>query len=241
MRNRITRREFLFASWFPFFFRRRRIRIAGIAFRAVRRGGDRRRFLWIHGNEETARAALAGHMNYAQGRAFFVESSERNVPLAGGRIDPNRMFSRVGAEKSLRTLNPSWTETQLREALAALDKDREKFLRAILPKDGGLIVALHNNGPGYAIQNEIPISDRVAMNNPSHPDEFMLCTSPADFALLSRSPFNVLLQEKAPPEDDGSLSRLAAARGVRYVNIEAALGNQVDQRWMLAWLETYLP
>ena len=43
-----------------------------------------------------------------------------------------------------------------------------------------------------------------------------------------------------PQEDDGSLSRLCATRGVRYVNIEAALGNAEAQQRMLDWIERVL-
>ena len=50
-----------------------------------------------------------------------------------------------------------------------------------------------------------------------------------------------MLQKKAPPADDGSLSRLAATRGVRYVNIEVALGQSARQKEMLDWLEWVLP
>ena len=87
------------------------------------------------------------------------------------------------------------------------------------------------------MNDESSISDAVSLKDAAHPDEFMLCTSPADFEKLSQSPFNVLLQEKAPPEDDGSLSRLCAAQGIRYVNIEAAHGNRDGQSAMLLWLE----
>jgi hypothetical protein len=46
----------------------------------------------------------------------------------------------------------------------------------------------------------------------------------------------MVLQNLAPKEDDGSLSRLAARRGLRYVNIEAAHGNFQKQSEMLDWL-----
>ena len=46
-----------------------------------------------------------------------------------------------------------------------------------------------------------------------------------------------MLQQKAPPTDDGSLSRLAAARGRRYVNLEVGLGQTDRQKEMLDWLE----
>jgi hypothetical protein len=72
---------------------------------------------------------------------------------------------------------------------------------------------------------------------PDRPREFMLCTDGRDYERLAAGPFNVVLQNVAPKEDDGSLSRLAAARRVRYVNIEAPLGGATEQRAMLAFAE----
>jgi hypothetical protein len=237
---RWSRREFL-AFGFPFvFWRRKRISIADIPFRIVRNGKDRRRYIWIHGNERTARDVLLAHMQAVEGRAFLIENNVRNATIGSGVIDPNRMFSRFGAEQNLRRLNPGWNEAQFASALVRLGRDRENFVGNVLPGNGGLIVALHNNSEGYSVKDEVPISDATALNNPEHPHEFMLCTMRRDFEVMAGSPFNVVLQNSAPKEDDGSLSRLAAARGVRYVNIEAALGNVGEQTRMLTWLEEHL-
>jgi hypothetical protein len=62
-----------------------------------------------------------------------------------------------------------------------------------------------------------------------------------DFRILSTSPFNVVLQQHGPKDDDGSLSRLAAGRGVRYINLEVGLGHSGRQYDMLDWLERHLP
>jgi hypothetical protein len=242
MHGRIARRElFAFAivtSLFPF---SRNPSIAGIKFQTIHNGTDRRRYIWIHGNEPTARDVLREHMKQTEGRAFLIESTERNVKIAGGALDPNRMFSRAGAERNLRTLNPTWKPQQISKVLNDLDRDRNRFLHRILPQPGGLIVALHNNGPAYSVKDEVAISNAVAMNDAGHPDEFMLCSAEADFSILASSRFNVLLQNRPQGPDDGSLSRLCADRHVRYVNIEAALGNAEGQTRMLQWLEAALP
>jgi hypothetical protein len=238
-----TRREFLAATGLelllPWRWFRREPSIAGIRFREVRRD-EGRHYIWIHGNEATANGVLSQWMKTATGRAFFVRSNERNVDIEGGKIDPNRMWSRVGAERNLRSLNRGWTDVQIARALNRLDKDREGFLRRVLPATSNLLVALHNNGPGYSVQDEVSISDSVALNDAGHPDEFMLCTSRPDFELLAGGPFNVLLQYRAPQTDDGSLSRLCASRSLRYVNIEAAHENAVGQRRMLEWVNRIL-
>jgi hypothetical protein len=238
-----SRREILLLAglgwlWPPNWFRPR-IHLAGASFRIVKHGNDNRRYIWIHGDERTAHDVLRDHMHRAEGVAFLIENNIRNVHVTGGLLDPNRMFSRAGAERNLKTLNPSWNPSQIGHALDALDKDRPEFIGKLLPaKPGELIVALHNNGPGYSVKDEVSISDKVALNDSSHPDEFMLCTMPEDFEKLSKGKYNVLLQHTAPPDDDGSLSRLCAARNIRYVNIEAAHGNAAAQRAMLEWLET---
>lgn len=243
MRKRMTRRELLMLAgfgwlWPPNWFRRRE-QLGGASFRVIKRGVDRRRYIWIHGDERTAHDVLRGHMRSTDGRAFLIDNSVRNVRLSGGLLDPNRMFSRAGAEQNLKRLNPSWDTAQMAKALRELDQDRDRFLAKILPEDpDGLIVALHNNGPAYSVKDEVAISDKTALNDEANPDEFMLCTMARDFEKLSKGKYNVLLQSTAPPDDDGSLSRLCAARRIRYVNIEAAHGNAAGQRAMLQWLES---
>jgi hypothetical protein len=239
----MTRRGFLFAGLFDWllFWRKRTIRMAGTPFQIVRRGSDRRHYFWVHGNERTAHDVLLAHMKTVDGRAFLVENTVRNIPVSGGDLDPNRMFSRVGAEKNLRSLNKGWSDSQVNGVLDRLDRDRGRFVESVLPKDGKLLVALHNNSPGYSVNDEVSISDAVSLNNAAHPHEFMLCTMRGDFDKLSQSQFNVVLQNTAPKEDDGSLSRLAALKGLRYVNIEAALGNVEGQKAMLDWVEKALP
>jgi hypothetical protein len=236
----LTRRQFGLLGLFPFFRHHKSLKMADARFQMRRHGRNGRHYIWVHGNEQTARGVLLTHMETVNGRAFLVDNTERNVRIGDGKLDPNRMFSREGAGTNLRSLNPAWHEAELQTALIRLDHDRGTFLKAVLPPRGELLVALHNNGPGYSVQDEAPISDAVALNNKEHPHEFMLCTSREDFQKLVRSPFNVVLQNTGPKQDDGSLSRLAASLGVRYVNIEASHGNAGDQTRMLDWIEKEL-
>jgi hypothetical protein len=240
----LSRREFFAISVFewllPWNWFRRDPNIAGIRFEEVRRG-DHRRYIWIHGDERTAHDVLRSWLDdEGNGRAFLIRSEQRHVGIMGGLIDPNRMWSRVGAEASLRSLNKEWTDAQILSALNRLEGDRERFLRRLLPRRGDLLIALHNNGPAYSVKDEVEISDAVALKDPEHPDEFILCTQGPDFQIVAGGPFNVVLQQKTPQHDDGSLSRLCAARNVRYVNIEAGRGNAEAQRRMLEWVEAVL-
>jgi len=242
--GRLTRREFLaYASifgWIPFF-RPHHIGLAGARFQIIRNGNPRRHYLLIHGDEEAARQVLLYHMRAHEGIAYLAEGQTRNIQVAGGEIDPNRMFSRAGAEASLRALNPEWGPDRIAAALRILDAGREKLVRALLPRPGGRLIALHNNSEAYSVVNEIPQSDAASIREPDNPHAFFLCTDEGDFRVLAGSPYNVVLQNKPPEKDDGSLSRLAAARHVRYMNLEVAHGHRDRQREMLDWAEWNLP
>lgn len=235
-----SRREFLALAWFPFF-RPKHVSLAGARFRIHRNGRSKRRYLVIHGNEETARSVLERFLQSHQGIGYIVEGHTRNVQVEGLLIDPNRMFSRVGAEASLRRLNQDADQAGIRRALDALDRGRERLVKALTPPRGGLTFALHNNSESYSVESELPISDRTSIREPGNPHAFFLCTDPADFELLAASPYNAVLQQKAPPTDDGSLSRLATRRGFRYLNLEVALGQKDRQQEMVSWAEWNLP
>jgi len=223
-------------AWFAFW-RPRHVHMAGARFRILRNGGSKRRYVLIHGNEETARAVLIRHMETHEGIAYLAEYQTRTVEVNNAKLDPNRMFSRAGAEANLKKLNPEISAEQLEAALKLLDREREHLVRALFPPTGGLLVALHNNSEGYSVKDEVDISDDTSLREPGNPHAFFLCTDPKDFSVLKTSPYNVVLQWRAPKTDDGSLSRLAAAREVRYVNLEVGLGHPDRQREMMRWLE----
>lgn len=236
----MTRRGLLFAAAAPLFARADRLTMAGIAFKIVRGKKSPHRYLHIHGDESTARQVFLENIAAHGGVGLDIVSETRNVPIMGGRIDPNRMFSREGAVHSLKSLNQDWTDAQVQRAADLLDRERHKFLKAITPPQGGRIVALHNNANGYSVEAEIAASDRTSLKDAQNPHEFFLATDPGDFEKLAALPCNVVLQQTLAAEDDGSLSRLAAKRGVRYINLECALGKLDRQREMLGWLEKEL-
>lgn len=202
-----------------------------------------RRYLHVHGDETTAREVLTSHMGPSgkgKGIAYLVENSTRLVPFRGGRLDPNRMFSNEGAESNLAALNPDWRTHQVLNGVTYLGHHRHELINRLIPPPGGLIIALHNNQRGYSVQTEVPISDAVALNDPDHPNDFGLVTDPADFAILRNGKYNVVLQAQPGGAEDGSFSRLAVRMGIRYVNLEAAIGNLDKQTAMLNWVEEAL-
>lgn len=215
--------------------------LCGVPLEILKHGRSRRRYLRIHGDETTAAEALREHLKTARGTGFIVTNPKRNILIARGLLDPNRMFSREGAERSYRRLNPKWTEAELTPALAWLDRERPKLIQALLPPKGGLLFAVHNNARGYSMEEEIPISQQTSLARRDAPHEFFLTTDPADYALLAKGPYNVLLQNEPKGADDGSLSRLCGRLGVRYVNLEVGIGKLAEQKEMMAWLERTLP
>ena len=235
---RLARRSFL-AGWFPFGFYRPEIELAGIQFRVIRHGHSPRRYLMIHGDENTARDVLTKYMSDHNGVAYIVTGKERTVTIRGVKIDPNRLFSRTGADFSIRGLNPGVDVERLIDVLDYLDGEREKFLKHLMPGKGSRLFALHNNRD-YSVQDELAASNQTSIKQPAQPRNFFLCTDPKDFAILSQSPYNVVLQTEADP-DDGSLSRLAARRGFRYINLECAIGEFDGQMERVRWLDEHLP
>ncbi|MDX2266834.1 MAG: hypothetical protein NW208_01935 [Bryobacter sp.] len=216
------------------------LRVGGVRFRVVKHGEGSRRYLHIHGNENTAREVLEAHMKQANGTAYFVVSDTRNVTVAKGcAIDPNRMFTSEGARASLRRYNTGLTLEKQEACEAALAQDRAAFVSRITPPGRGLLVAMHNNRAGYSVLSEVKISDAVSLGDEANPHEFMLATNEEDYRRLAAGKFNVVLQ-KTVRVDDGSFSVVANLRGVRYVNIEAGLGKREKQQEMLEHLERVL-
>ena len=212
-----------------------------IEFKVVNKGKSDKKYIWLHGDEQTARMALEYHLNIYGGTGFFIKNNLRDVSFYGGLIDPNRIFSSYGAKKNIHKYNPQWSAIKKQEVLDAIDKDRPSFLNAIFPSNGGLLIALHNNYKGYNIYQEISISDSTSIKKDQNPRDFYLCTNREDFNLLAKSPYNVVLQEKSPKKDNGSLSWAAINNNVRYINIETRLGWLSVQKRMLAYVEKNLP
>lgn len=234
------RRSFLALgfAWWPG--RHASVTLSGVPFQVLRYKKSNRRYLLIHGNEATARELLISWMSTHPGIAYLAAGKLRMVEIMGAKIDPNRMFSRVGAEASLRRFNPELDGGKINSVLDYLDRHREELLKRLTPPAGGVTIALHNNSEGYNVNEELADSDSTSIKQPDRPHEFFLCTDERDFELLARSPYNVVLQNKKPQGDDGSLSRLAAARGFRYINLETTLGQLDEQMARLSWLDRNL-
>ena len=216
------------------------IMFAGAKFNLVQNGDSPNRYIWLHGDEQTARMALEYHIGLYNGLAFFIESETREIPFKSTIVDPNRIFSRDGAYYALRKFKPGWQPGTLKMALDEIDRERESFLDILMPNKNGLLISLHNNFRGYNVHKEKGTSQRISIKKNENPRDFIICTNSSDFEILVSSPYNVVLQNELPERDDGSLSWEALRRNVRYLNIETRLGYLSKQKAMLKYIEDNL-
>ena len=212
----------------------------GIKFEVKKNGYSDINYILIHGDEETAKMLLNEHIQNNQGRAFFIKSKEREVPIGSTIVDPNRIFSRPGAEKALKKFKTDWVPKELKDLLDELDNARNKFLFNLFPSKGGLLIALHNNFRGYNVKDELNKSQSHSIKKDQNPRDFIICTNEDDYKKLRRGPYNIVLQNRMRQKNDGSLSWAALDSGVRYVNIETRLGWLSQQRKMLDFVENSL-
>ena len=212
-----------------------------VKFTTVKNGKSNRRYIWLHGDEKTAEMALKHHIKHYKGTAFFIHSDDRVILADGLKLDPNRIFSTKGTKKTLLKYHPEVSKNKKKAMVEELDKERDSFLEELLSPEGSLVVALHNNFRGYSIDSEIENAVTYSVKPGQRRQDFFLCTNQADYEILSKSPFNVVLQSNDDELDDGSLSRLMGRNGVRYVNIEVKLGWLSQQKKMLKYLEIHLP
>ena len=195
-----------------------------------------RHYIWIHGDEKTAKMAIINHLKFYSGKGFFINSEDREVDYLDTKIDPNRIFSRSGSFKTLKKFKPEWAPGTLKPALDRLDSQREKFLKKIFPDSTGLVIAVHNNSRGYSVKDELEFSTKVALNSKQSSKDFIICTYAGDFEKLAVGPYNVVLQDQIPTKDNGSLSWAALRNGVRYINVETRLGWRTKQEKMLEYI-----
>ena len=121
-----------------------------------------------------------------------------------------------------------------------LDQNRKEFLTKLFPDSGGVLIAVHNNFRGYNLKSELENSTKVSLNPKENPRDFIICTDLDDFEKLSVGTYNVVLQDRPPKKDNGSLSWAAFRNGIRYVNVETRLGWLSKQKKMLEFVEESL-
>jgi len=197
------------------------------------------RCLSLHENEHTAVEAAERVLQKHGGTLIELRGQgRRQVMFRDGTralaFDPNRIFTDVGAEATLRR-NDSLTDAGLQAARAL----RAAVLALLEGRPDEPVVALHNNaGKGYTFGNYAPggalAGDAEALSvQPQRPrDAFFLVTRQSLFEALRDARFNVVLQSDRAA-DDGSLSVLFQQQRRAYVNVEARMGALSEQVEML--------
>ena len=199
-----------------------------------------RHYIWIHGDEKTAKMAILNHLKFYPGKGYFIKNENREVDFLDTKIDPNRIFSRSGSFRTLKKFKPEWAPGTLKPALDRLDIDRENFLNKLFPDSSGIVIAVHNNSRGYSVKDELEFSTKVSLKNKQNSKDFIICTYEGDFEKLSIGPYNVVLQNQIPLKDNGSLSWAALRNGIRYINVETRLGWRTKQEKMLEYISKSL-
>lgn len=210
-----------------------------VQFVATERAPTGVRFVSLHENEQTAVAAARRIIERHGGRLLELKAQRQRLVsfrLAGTHytFDPNRIFTDVGIEKSLRRYGPY--SRAAHDAVARLGKRLIAEIRTNLSPP---IIAVHNNSdgalsvesyrPGASLQGE---AASIAINPKLDPDDFFLVTDRAMFDRLAARGFNVVLQS-ARPTDDGSMSVFCQRSGIPYVNVESEPAHSGEQYRML--------
>ena len=206
----------------------------------------------LHSNENTSVVAARALLYYNGGRLTRIdhnppgELATRDVTFTLNNVsytfDPNRMFTPTGAAATLRQLGP-YSE----EALDAVLAFGKRLLDIYGFSSQRVVVALHDNGPGYSANSYLPpdgpfqndaAAAYVAPGSDAH--NFVFTTSASGFAAMSANDtkINCVLQANRTVTDDGSLSYFAGMHGKTYFNSEvrAASGSYGDA--VLAQLDT---
>lgn len=208
-----------------------------------------------HDDENISAAVAMLHVAEHGGTLVqFVQNGKRNITFSlGGRdyaFDPNRMFTDVGIEASLKAQGKSFSAEAF-EAVKALSKTVLGYLGSNLKK-GQPLVALHNNTNGnYSLESYLKGGNyagdalKVYQNSQMDPDDFCFVTDERIFGVLQASGVSVVLQNNAQVTNDGSLSVYAARAQVPYINIEAqedgAMGHEQVQASIVKILQKAFP
>jgi hypothetical protein len=187
-------------------------------------------FIRLHENEMPA-GAVGVQMNREVPSRFIDLSQrrERNISfaLSGSRysFDPNTIFtdgvapSAIGAPLSSAAAKSAAT---LAQAITDL----------LLP--GAPVIALHNNRgtllASYASGPFKKCTHAVYVNPAMNASTFAVVPTRSLFEAVKNLGINVVWENRAGKNDDGSLLAYAQRRNIPYVNIETALGSPAQSQ-----------
>lgn len=201
-------------------------------------------FLNVHQNENTSVVAAKVLLYFYGGSITLLEhGGERLVSfkLEGTvyTFDPNRMFTPVGVEATLKEYGP-YSPVAAKHVLAFSQRLLEIYDFNRLPT----VVTLHNNGPNYNASLYLPggpfanEAEKVFIAPGAFARDFFFVTENAFFEKLKAEGLNVVLQQSQhAPTDDGSLSVYAYLKKKPYLNVEAAAADDADGTRVLAQVD----
>lgn len=204
-------------------------------------------FLSVHGNERTSIKSTLAFI--ASNGGYFVELTAQNrreirFDLEGNEyaFDPNRIFSDVGIEATLRRYG-RYSENAHQEVANFV----ESLLKVVIQSGLLTVVTVHNNtNSRYSIRSylkggsEEKNAEDVHVNNDLDPDDFFYVITGKQFNFFKDKGYNVVLQSRSTVVDDGSLSVFCGVKGIDYINVEAEHGHLKEQGRMLEVVSEFL-
>lgn len=196
----------------------------------------------VHDNENTSVEATKEILENFGGTLIELQSyEERYISFSlkdkKFTFDPNRIFTAIGIEKTLK-FNGSYST----EAKIETGKFAEK-LKSLL-KNARLVIAVHNNtDENYSIKSydtggefagEIKF---INSNAEIDADDFFYITENSFFKFLRDKKQNVALQNNAKVADDGSLAVYCGRNKISYINVESEHEHLSEQIKMLEILQ----
>lgn len=197
-------------------------------------------FLNLHRNETTS---IQAGKRYILGKAatfyHFTGLPQRNLCFTFNdqqyQVDPNRIFTPLGIEKTLLENGPC--NNELIDTVQLFSQTLISHLRLA---EASVIVALHNNSdPEFSLSAFQPGGEyhayvqKVSCSHGENPHNFFYVTSAAHFDYFKQLGWNVVLQNNLTSPDDGSLSIFCGQNNISYINIEAKLGQLNTQTRMI--------
>lgn len=193
----------------------------------------------LHDNEPTSVQAARFSLELRGGTLIKIENNGQRVirfKLRGVvyAFDPNRIFSRIGIEQTLK--ENGRTSPQ---AIEEVEKFAARLLE-MLPADLTCVIALHNNTEGaYSVKSYLPGGERqkdakeVYANSKQDPDDIVLTTDEELYRKMAAHGYNSIWQHNSLAKKDGSLSVYCGELNRRYVNIETQHGKITQYAEML--------
>jgi hypothetical protein len=183
----------------------------------------------LHDDEQTSVDAAVVVLQKEGGRLVeLTHTGKRRVvfSLASREysFDPNRIFSKAGVRKTVRSEGTVPTEAHL-----AVDRFASQFLHYFKLHQQPAVMTLHNNGdagslsihsykPGGELETD---TAELHIDSAVDADDFYFVTDKRIFEELKKRHFNVILQDNSIRRDDGSLSVFAGRHSIPYANVEA--------------------